>query len=75
VLTFMEGELGRSTWFAGEALSGADVMLSFPIEAAAVRTNLASDYPRLNAFLERVHGRPAYRKALERGGPYQLLAS
>ena len=75
VLTYMEGELGRSTWFAGEALTGADVMMSSPVEAAAVRANLASDYPRLHAFLERVHARPAYRRALERGGPYHLLAS
>jgi hypothetical protein len=45
-------------------------MMSFPVEAAAVRANLASDYPRLHAFLDRVHARPAYRRALERGGPY-----
>ena len=75
VLRFMEDELGKSTWFAGESLTAADVMMSFPVEAAAVRTELKSGYPRLHAFLERVHGRPAYRKALERGGPYTLLAS
>jgi glutathione S-transferase len=71
---YMEAELGRSTWFAGEELTAADVMMSFPAEAAAVRTDLGSEYPKLSSFLDRVHARPAYKKALERGGPYALLA-
>jgi glutathione S-transferase len=71
-LDYMESELGRSTWFAGEELTAADVMVSFPVEGAAARADLGSGYPRLNAFLERVHARPAYRRALERGGPYAL---
>jgi glutathione S-transferase len=73
VLDLMEAELGRSAWFAGEALTGADVMMSFPIEAAAARADALASYPRLRAFLERIHARPAYRTALERGGPYALL--
>ncbi len=68
-LAFIEDELGRSTWFAGEELSGADVQMSFPLEAAAARGGI-DDYPRIRAFVERVHARPAYRRALERGGPY-----
>lgn len=72
-LAHMEAELGKSTWFAGEELTGADVMMSFPAEAAAVRADLSKGYPKLRAFLDRVHARPAYVKALERGGPYQLL--
>lgn len=68
-LAFVEDELGRSTWFAGEELSGADVQMSFPLEAAAARGGI-DDYPRIRAFVERVHARPAYRRALERGGPY-----
>jgi glutathione S-transferase len=75
VLSFMEAELGTSTWFAGESLTAADIMMSFPVEAAAVRTDLRTTYPRLQAFLERVHSRPAYRAALERSGPYELLAT
>jgi len=71
-LDYMESELGRSAWFAGDELTAADVMMSFPVEAAAVRTNL-TEYPKLAAFLDRVHARPAYRRALERGGPYALL--
>jgi glutathione S-transferase len=73
VLDLMEAELGTSTWFAGEELSAADVMMSFPIEAAAARADAPASYPRLRAFLERIHARPAYRTALERGGPYALL--
>lgn len=73
VLGFMDAELGRSTWFAGDAFTAADVMMSFPIEAAAVRTDLKAESPRLQAFLERAQARPAYRAALDRGGPYHLL--
>lgn len=69
-LDFMEAELGRSTWFAGEALSGADIMMSFPLEAAAQRAGLDARHPRLMAFLARVHARPAWQQALARGGPY-----
>lgn len=69
-LNFIEEELGRSTWFAGEELTGADVQMSFPLEAAVARGGLGGDYPRIAAFVERVHARPAYGRALERGGPY-----
>jgi glutathione S-transferase len=73
-LAYMEAELGGSTWFAGDEITAADVMMSFPVEAAAVRTNLGSDYPRLAAFLGRIHARPAYQAALARGGPYTLMS-
>lgn len=69
-LDFLEAELGRSTWFAGDALTGADIMMSFPLEAAAKRASLDSSRPRLMAFLQRIHARPAYQQALTRGGPY-----
>ena len=72
-LDFMETELARSLWFAGDELTGADIMMSFPLEAASQRAGLDSSHPRLMAFLDRVHARPAYRRALERGGPYGLL--
>lgn len=71
-LDFLESELARSTWFAGEELSGADIQLSFPLEAAASRAGLGDSRPRLKDFVERVHARPAYRRALERGGPYSF---
>ncbi len=70
---FMEGELAKSAWFAGDAFSAADIQMSFPLEAAAARGGLDHGYPRLQAFLEKIHARPAYKKALEKGGPYALL--
>jgi glutathione S-transferase len=69
-LDFLEAELARRDWFAGADFSAADIQMSFPLEAAAARAGLDSRYPKLSAFLERIHARPAYRRALERGGPY-----
>jgi len=71
-LDYLEGELGKSTWFAGDELSAADIQMSFPIEGAAARGGLDSRRPRLVAFLERIHARPAYQRALERGGEFKL---
>jgi glutathione S-transferase len=72
-LNFMESELGRTDWFAGNAFTSADIQMSFPLEAARMRGGLDEKRPRLMAWLERIHARPAYRKALERGGKYDLL--
>jgi len=69
-LDYMESELGAHPWFAGEEFTAADVQMSFPLEAAAVRAGLNAGRPRLMAFLERIHARDAYKRALERGGPY-----
>lgn len=73
-LDFMEAELGRSAWFAGGAFTAADVQISFPLEAAAARAGLDGRRPRLMAFLSRIHARPAYQRALARGGPYDIIA-
>jgi glutathione S-transferase len=67
---YWEAELGRAEWFAGAEFSAADIMMSFPIEAAADRAGALAGRPRLKAFLEKIHARPAYRRALEKGGPY-----
>lgn len=72
-LKFMEETLSQNPWFCGEAMTAADIQMSFPVEAAAVRTNLALDYPFLKAWLERIHALPAYRAALKKGGPYELM--
>lgn len=69
-LDFMESELARDQWFAGPEFTAADIQLSFPLEAAASRAGLDASRPRLMAFLGRIHARPAYQRALERGGPY-----
>lgn len=67
---YWDAELGKSEWFAGDAFTAADIMMSFPVEAGATRAFRREDKPRLAAFLDRIHARPAYQRALERGGPY-----
>jgi glutathione S-transferase len=71
-LDFMESELASRPWFAGGQFTAADVQMSFPLEAAASRAGLDASRPKLMAFLDRIHARPAYRQALERGGPYDF---
>ena len=72
-LDFMEGELARGPWFAGNEFSAADIQMSFPLEAAAARGGLNASRPKLMDFLARIHARPAYQRALERGGPFELM--
>lgn len=72
-LEYMNTVLGKTTWFCGDELSAADIQMSFPLEAADVRTSLSKDYPNLKAFLERMQAQPAYRAALKKGGPYKLM--
>lgn len=72
-LDYMEAELAKHEWFCGPDFSAADIQMSFPIEAARSRGGLDASWPKLMALLERIHARPAYRRALERGGPYELL--
>lgn len=68
---YIESELAKSTWFAGEELTAADVQMSYPIEANQARGDKKSR-PRTQAWLERIHARPAYKRAIERGGPVML---
>lgn len=70
---YLHTELGRSAWLAGDEFSAADIIMSFPLEGIAARGDI-SPYPRFAAFLKRIHARPAYQRALERGGPYALLS-
>ena len=72
-LDYMEEELGKHLWFAGGEFSAADVQMSFPLEAAAARGGLNEARPRLWSFLKRIHERPAYQRALDKGGKYELL--
>lgn len=69
-MDYWEAELGKSEWFAGPWFSAADIQMSFPLEAASSRGGLGAGHPRCMAFLEKIHARPAYQRALERGGPY-----
>lgn len=69
-LDYVEAELGRHPWFAGNDISAADVMMSFPLEAARSRAGLDDSRPAIMAWLAKIHARPAYREALTKGGPY-----
>ncbi len=69
-LDFVEGALADHPWFAGEAFSAADIMMSFPLEAARHRAGLGTSRPNTTAWLERIHARPAYQRGLAAGGPY-----
>ena len=74
-LDFMESMLNKSLWFCGDELTAADIQMSFAVEAASLRTSLQDDYPKLAEYLERIKARPAYQRALEKGGPYELLGA
>ena len=69
-MAFMEADLGGDQWFAGAHFSAADIQMSFPVEAANARGALGANVPRLKDWLARAHARPAYQRALERGGRY-----
>ena len=73
-LNYFEAELGRHEWFAGDSFSAADIQMSFPLEAAAARGGLDKKWPKVSGFLQKIHDRPAYQRALEQGGPYQLMS-
>jgi glutathione S-transferase len=72
-LDYMEAEMTGRDWFAGAEFSAADIQMSFPIEAAEARAGLDARRPMLMDWLQRIRARPAYRQAIERGGPYSLL--
>ncbi|MCC5640895.1 glutathione S-transferase [Nostoc sp. CHAB 5844] len=69
-LDYIESELSQRPWFAGDDMTAADIMMSFPLEAARARGGLDESRPATIAWLEKVHARPAYQAALAKGGPY-----
>ncbi len=71
-VAFLAGELAKSDFFAGGELTAADIQMSFPMEALAVRVPNVPE--PIKAWVARVSERPAFKKALERGGPYDLMA-
>jgi glutathione S-transferase len=71
-LDYMEGELAQHDWFAGDEFTAADIQISFPLEAAGAAGLLGSKRPRLADFIARISARPAYQRALKKGGPYTL---
>jgi glutathione S-transferase len=69
-IDYVEAELGQRAWFAGAEISAADIMMSFPLEAARGRLKLDGHRPKIIDWLDRIHARPAFRAALAKGGPY-----
>ncbi|MBD3885170.1 glutathione S-transferase [Phormidium tenue FACHB-886] len=72
-LDYLEAELEQNLWFVGSEFTAADIQMSFPLEAATVRAGLDSSRPKLMSFLDRIHARAAYGRALERGGAYDFV--
>jgi glutathione S-transferase len=73
-LDYLASELTKAEWFVGDQFTAADVQLSFPLEAASARAGLAQSWPKLAEFLAKIQARPAYQRALAKGGPYNLLS-
>jgi glutathione S-transferase len=72
LLSHIESTLASHDWFCGSTFSGADIQMSFPLEAYAAAEFLTSDYPSTRSFLERCRSRPAYQAALTKGGEFDL---
>lgn len=66
---YWEASLATTGYFVGNSMTAADIMMSFPLEAAASRFPM-ENYPSVAKFVETCHARPAYQRALEKGGPY-----
>jgi glutathione S-transferase len=72
-LNYVESELASRPWFAGNAFTAADVMMSYPLEAARNRAGITVEsHPRIHGWIDTIHARPAFQKALARGGPYSF---
>jgi glutathione S-transferase len=69
-LDYVESELAQRPWFAGDEMTAADIMMSFPLEAARSRGGLGPSRSATIAWLDKLHARPACQTALEKGGPY-----
>ena len=70
---FLEGELAKREWFAGPEFTAADIQMSFPLEAADARVGFAGKLPKIKDFIDKIQARPAYKRAIKRGGPQTFL--
>lgn len=71
---YVDAELGQHPWFGGDSFTAVDVQMSYPLEAAAARGGAdRATYPHLHGFLERIRARPAYQRALQKGGPFAVV--
>ena len=69
---YIESELSKNTWFTGSEFTAADIQMSFPVEMVITHPQEVENRPKLKEFLERIHARPAYKRAIERGGKYDF---
>jgi len=72
-LGYIDKELSKTGWFVGNDFTAADVQMSFPLEAGTARGGMEGQLPAITGFLKRIHARPAYQRALERGGKYDIV--
>ena len=68
-MEFMEAHLAKHKWFSGDHITLADFQMSFAVEAVLSRGNGAEKYPHLTAYKRRINERPAYQRAIAKGGP------
>ncbi len=68
-LGFIEEALADGGWFCGDSFTAADIQMSYCLEAAEVRADVANEYPNINDFLSRIRAREAYQRAMSAGGP------
>jgi glutathione S-transferase len=73
ILGYIDKELSKTGWFVGNDFTAADVQMSFPLEAGTARGGMEGQLPAITGFLKRIHARPAYQRALERGGKYDIV--
>lgn len=69
-LAFIEQHLSNNTWFCGNQLTGADIQMSFPLEASVARGIVGDNHPNTLAYVKRFQSLPAYKAGLEKGGDY-----
>lgn len=70
--SLMEAELAEGPWFAGADFSLADLQMDYVVEALAAQPGGLDGHPRLARWLAAVQARPAYQRAVARGGPVLL---
>jgi glutathione S-transferase len=72
---YLDLALSQSDWFAGDDFSGADIQMSFPVEAAVTRGVVDASHSRLHQWVKTIQARPAYQTALQKGGEYAFATA
>jgi glutathione S-transferase len=72
LVAYIDDELGRGEWFTGATFTAADIQMSFPVQAIAARAG-GAEKANIARFVARIEARPAYKRALEKGGEFAIL--